>query len=364
MTEPAVAAAPRSAESADCLVPATAVTPALRADVQRRAGVVPGWLARIAPVPWIAHTLCDAMTKPGAYAPAHLCDLVALVVSQDNSCRYCYGAQRSVLKIQGYGDEYLDRLLRDFHTADLSPAERSALDFARHLSRSNPRPGPDEFATVVRAGLERTAVVEVVAVAAIASFTNRVSTLLALPPEADLEGLVNQRLFRFVRPFVAWRMRSGRRPPESSPVPNEGLAARVVAALGTSPFAGIVRRALDGALASPILPRRTKGLMLAVIARALGCAHGEAECRQLLAAEGLGAELDGILATLTSPALDHRERRLVPFARETVRYQPAVIQRRIREVCAGFTPEETLESVGFLALGNALCRLSVVLDAC
>src|SRR5204863_291026 len=139
-----------------------------------------------------------------------------------------------------------------------------------------------------------------------------------------------------VRPLLAWRMRPRLRAPEPAPRPDDGPCAAVVAALDGSPAAGVLRRAIDGAWASDVLPRRTKTLMLAVIARALGCAHGEHEARRFLAAEGLApGQLDEILANLGSPRLDAREARLVPFARETVRYQPAVIQRRMRELAHG-----------------------------
>jgi hypothetical protein len=105
--------------------------------------------------------------------------------------------------------------------------------------------------------------------------------------------------------------------------------------------------------------------MLGVIGRALGCAHAEREGRAVLAADGFApVEMDEVFTTLRSARLDAREARLVPFARETVRYQPAAIQERLRGVVDGFTPEETLEAVGVLALANAVCRLSVVLDAC
>jgi hypothetical protein len=54
----------------------------------------------------------------------------------------------------------------------------------------------------------------------------------------------------------------------------------------------------------------------------------------------------------------------VPLARETVRYQAADIQRRMFQVLGPMSPEERLEAVGVLAFANALCRLSVLLDAC
>jgi alkylhydroperoxidase family enzyme len=307
--------------------------------------------------------MCEIIGKPLVYAPPALCDLVALVVSQDNSCRYCYGVQRTILRIYGYSDTYLDRLVHDFEVADVSASERAAIEFARRLSRANPRPGRADFERLVASGLERMAAVEVAVVTASDNFSNRVSTLLALPPE-DLENVVHGRLFRFMRPLMAWRLRPRRRTPEPLPHPNEGVGARVVAALEGSPSAGTLRRAVDGAFASTVLPRRTKLLMLAVVARALGCRYGEEDCRPLLAAEGLAQdEIDTILATLGSPKLGTREARLVRFARDTVRYQPGPIQARMREICAGFSREETVEAAAFLSLANALCRLSVVLDA-
>jgi AhpD family alkylhydroperoxidase len=304
------------------------------------------------------------MQRPFAYAPPMLCDLVALVVSQDNSCRYCYGAQRAVLRIHGFSDDQIDRLLRDFHVAALSPPERAALDFARRLTRANPRPGRAEFEAVVHAGLPREAALEVAAVAASANFSNRLGTFLALPQEA-IERFVGGPLFRFVRPLVAWRMRPRPARPTAPPVANDGPGTATIAALGTSPTAHVVRNIVDGAWGSPVLPRRTKTLLLGVVGRALGCGNTEAEARALRATHGFAPrDHDEILGTLRSRRRDAREARLVPFARETVRYQPEAIHARTREVVAGFTPEEILEAVGVLAIANAMGRLSVVLDAC
>ena len=351
-------------EWGECMVPRVPVPPDLAAELRRAVGAVPDWLARAAPCRWLVRAMRDAMTLPIAHAPLRLIDLVAIVVSQDNSCRYCYGVQRTIMGILGYRDDFIDRLLRDIHAADLSPAERAAIDFARRVSRANPLPGRADFDAVVRAGLRPIAVAEVAAAAAIHNFTNRVATLLALPPES-LEEMARRPLFRLLRPLMAWQMRKRPKPPTPPPDPNEGPCARIVAALGEAPVAHVLRRTIDGALASEILPRRTKLLMLAVIGRATGCAYAEEEVRAPLANDGISADdLAEILTTLGSPRLDERERRLVPFARETVRYQPAAIQARVREACRGFTHEEFLETVGVVALANQVCRLSVVLDAC
>jgi alkylhydroperoxidase family enzyme len=350
-------------EWGECVLPLAPPPAALAAELRRKIGAVPGWVGRIGRSPWISRFASELLGYPFAYVAPELCDLIAIVVSQDNSCRYCYGVQRAVLKIHGYRDDYIDRLLRDFRLADLPPAERAALDLARRISRADPRPGRAEFAPVT-AGLGREAATEVAAMAVAGIFMNRVSTLVALPAES-LEKVVEKPYFRLLRPLLAWRMRPRRRPPDPPPEPNDGPCAPLIAALGRSPVAGVLRRAIDGAWTSPVLPRRTKGLVAAVVARALRCAQGEAEARALLAGEGFRPEqVDDLLATLSSPRLDAREARLVPFARETVRYQPGAIQRRMREVTAGFSADEILETAGFAALANAVCRLSVVLDAC
>lgn len=353
-----------SGEGGGCLVPPIDPSPDLEREIKRKVGAVPGWLGRFAHAPWVARAVATMIERPLAYVPPMLSDVVGLVVSQENSCRYCYGAQRAVLRIYGHSEEHIDRLIRDSQLAEFSPAERAAIDFARRLSRANPRPGAKEYAAVVDGGLERMVAVEVAAVTAWLNFTNRVATFLALPLD-PLETMVDRPLFRLVRPLIAWRMRPRQRQPQGLPQPNEGPCARVVAALDGSPAATALREILDDACGSPILPRRTKMLLFAVVARALGCGYGEQEARSNLAQDGFtSADVDEILATLGSSKLDRREARLVPFARETVRYQAAAIHPRVREVMNDFTPAEAVEAIGILALANGICRLSVVLDAC
>src|SRR6059036_807801 len=275
-----LSAAAANLEWGECIVPAVPVPPALRAEVRKAVGAVPGWLARLAPSPWLVRALCEIIKRPFAHAPREVCDLVALVVSQENSCRYCYGVQRALFKIFGYRDAYLDALERDAQVSELTPAARAALDFVRRLTRANPRPGGADFEALVRAGFSRPAAAEIVFAAAAYAVTNRVGTLLVLPPE-PLVSFVASPVFRFVRPLLAWRMRPRQRAPEPAPRPNTGPCAAVVAALDGCPAAGVLRRTIDGAWASEVLPRRTKALVLAVVGKALGAAHAEREARRL-----------------------------------------------------------------------------------
>jgi len=305
------------------------------------------------------------VSAPIAHLPPAVCEMAAFTVSQDSSCRFCFGVQQALFRILGYSEEQIARLELDAHAAGLSAAEEAAVQLARRISRADPRPARADLHALVAAGLPRAAVAELAFMAAATVFANRVATLLALPPD-PLETMVTRPLFGLVRPFVARTVRKRLRPPEAAPPSDGAPCAAVVAALDGSPAARVVRTTIDECLASPVLPRRTKLLVVLVVARALGCDRSEAEVRDLLARDGTPpAVADDVLATLASPALDAREARLVPFARETVRYRDvALLQRRLRDTVAGLAPEEILEAVGTMALANAVCRLSVILDLC
>ena len=47
----------------------------------------------------------------------------------------------------------------------------------------------------------------------------------------------------------------------------------------------------------------------------------------------------------------------MPFARETIWYEPAPLQRRARGVRDQLSSTQFLEAVGVLSLANGLCRL-------
>jgi AhpD family alkylhydroperoxidase len=349
----------------ECLVPRAALPDDVAAAMRRELGTVPTWAARLAPLPWLVRGLGEMTALPIAHLPVPTYALIALVVSRDNSCRFCYGAQRALMRVLGYEIDAIDRLERD-ELIETDPTRQQALEFARRVSRGSPRPQPAERVALERAGLGHETVAEVAFAAASTIFANRVSTLIALPPD-PLEGPAHQLVGRLLRPLIARQIRRRNRTPTPPPEPNRGVGAEVVAALGTAPGAGALRRVVDAALASPVLPRRTKLLMLAVIARALGCTVTERDATAALREEGMAAaDVAETLTHLGSPSLDAREARLVPFARETVRCQPPEIQLRTRELgtALGLGVPELLEVIGVTALGNTLCRVSVLVDPC
>ena len=67
-----------------------------------------------------------------------------------------------------------------------------------------------------------------------------------------------------------------------------------------------------------------------------------------------------MLTHLDAPELDPVERLLVPFARETMWYEPATLQRHARALRDRLTGPQLLEAIGVAALANGLCRMGAV----
>lgn len=351
-----------------CPLPATPPPAALAREVRRHLGFVPGWVALLAPAPWVVRADVAVLGVPLVHLPSRLWELTALVVSQDNSCRYCFGTQRALMRVLGYREAEIDRLAYDLERADVSSVDRAALAFARRLSRAQPRPGAADRAALVAAGFPAAAVPELVFAAGAAVFANRLSTMLAIPPEG-FATFVAHPVGRLLVPLLSRLLRRRFSHPRGRPTPAPAAAGcigdAVVAALDGVPAAAMLRSTIDAALASSILPRRTKLLCWGVVARALGCRANADEAIAGLAAIGLAPPVvERILQHLGGPEVDDREARLLALARESVRYQVPVVQERMRVASATLDPAETVEVAGFLALANGAVRIGAMLDAC
>ncbi|MGI9265117.1 MAG: carboxymuconolactone decarboxylase family protein, partial [Gammaproteobacteria bacterium] len=296
-----------------------------------------------------------------------LTDLIGLVVSQDNSCRFCFGAQRAFLRILGMEQARITRLEQDLLISDFSEQDRTALDFARRLSRSDPLVKSTDLEAIRQQGISDAEIKELAGQIGLHVFFNRISTLVALPPK-PMEQFPDTWWARLARPLLAIRFRQMRKRGQAvdlSRDERDGPFSAVVNGLDGLPVAGQLRIVLDNLLSSNAITPRAVPLIFAVIARALGCKASEREAARLLVERGLDEnEVAEVLTHLSSPDLSEVERKVVVLARETVWYQPVQIQRKCREFGADLTREQFLEFVGAASVANAICRLGVLSGDC
>jgi len=340
--------------------------PALERWARRRMGMVPPGMSHPTACPEIVRMYYELDFAPVLHIDHELLGLVAMVVSQDNACRYCYAGTRILLAIMGVGEERIRKLEHALQTSRQDSQIQLALDFARRISRANPLPTAVEKKALAEAGYSDGAIKELAFVAGRIVVANRMATLPALPPR-PIERFAKGWLLRLLRPLLARRLstlliRVGE--PETLPDDlKRGPYAYLVSALDGLPAARVLRNALDATWSSPHTTSRAKSLVFAVVARGLGCRRSEREAFQLLAEEGLQQEqTEQILADLAGAELDPIEAAFVPYARETLWYEPALIQRRGRALLQQLAPDQFLELVGVASLANMVCRLDVILD--
>jgi AhpD family alkylhydroperoxidase len=359
----AVATAPAPG-STGCLVPFGSIPADLAAGVTAKMGTIPPGNEFFVEVPWLFRHACFSRAIPNRL-PGGLADLVGFVVSQDNSCRYCYGAQRAMLRFMGYKEGQIDRIEKDVQASEISPKDQTALDFARRLSRSNPRPAKGELAALEKAGFSRDDIVGIAMVAAGFCGHNRLATMLQIPPFEPLEAASRNPIkkFFFMRGMKAMMAKQVEPTFEKLPPDVKLPAASVLAATSETPAGRERANAIKEMWESDGLPKRAKALVFAVVARALDCKRTQDDAVTLLRGEGMtDAEIDEVLETLDGESLTDLEREVVAFARDSVRYQADSIIQRTRELARGKAPKLLLEIVGVVAFANCETRLGALLE--
>ena len=314
-----------------------------------------------APVPWLARAVVDLRPEYGLlmHVDESLADLIALVVSQENSCRFCYAAMRLLLWAKGVSNERLERVEQELACGGHSSRTAAAVAFGRAQSRSRASSMSDALAALRREGFSDDEIREIAYVVAETDFSNRAHTILAMPAQ-PLEHIPQQWHMRLLRPWLKRMLFRCRRRGQPTPVEDAPSYpyANLVRLYAGSPIATALRCTLDAMWESPHLTRRCKLLMLAVIARGLGCKTCALDLGGALQQEDVDARvLADVVTHLDARELNDVERRLVMFARETIWYEPAVVQQSARALRRTLSGAQLLEAVGVAALGNGLCRL-------
>ena len=335
--------------------------------VRRGFGSVPSSVAYFTSAPWIVRAMLSmsSLGSPLSHVDQQLSEIIGLVVSQDNSCRYCYGIQRLMLRVFGVAEARIQRLEQGLLDAEIDPHAKSALEFARRLSRAAPLVSAGDAEALLATGWTPIAIRELAFESSFHVFMNRLMTVPAIP-YAPTERLGDIRGLRWFGPLMRFDMmrRIRRARARFAPLPPEQVAGPfeyLVRALGPLGGARALREALDAAFASPVLSRRAKWLIFAIVARGLGCEQAGREAARGLASEGLDeAKLEPILQHLRSPELDPVESALVPFARGTIRGRPLQLQQHGRTLVERLEPAQVVEAIGVAALANVVGRLGLV----
>ncbi|MEW6474609.1 MAG: peroxidase-related enzyme [Actinomycetota bacterium] len=136
---------------------------------------------------WFAHFKSVMEGTDGLSARER--EMISVAVSMANGCLYCLVAHGAALREASDDKVEADRITLDYRRADLTSRERAILDYAVKVTRA---PGDCDEADIeaLRAeGLSDHDIWDVIEVAAMYNFTNRLAMATGMMPNREYHGL-------------------------------------------------------------------------------------------------------------------------------------------------------------------------------
>ena len=116
-------------------------------------------------------------------------EMIAVAVSMANGCLYCLVAHGAALR-QALGDPIqADCITLDYKRAGLDAKMEAVLDFAVLLTETPVNASPEDIAHLQRLGLTLEEVWDVIEIAAMYNFTNRMASATGMIPNREYHAL-------------------------------------------------------------------------------------------------------------------------------------------------------------------------------
>ena len=116
-------------------------------------------------------------------------EMIAVAVSMANGCLYCLVAHGAALR-EALGDPVLaDRITLDYRRADLDPRRLAILDLAVKVTRTPLDCSPTDLDTLRAHGLTDEETWDVIEIAAMYNFTNRMALATGMIPNEEYHAL-------------------------------------------------------------------------------------------------------------------------------------------------------------------------------
>lgn len=112
-------------------------------------------------------------------------EMIALVVSVDNSCDACiFGHSSQLRRITGDA-VWVGEVEANYRRARLTARERAIADYAIKLTRAAAEVEPSDLDPLRKAGLSETDIIQVAGIAAYFNFSNRLNSGIGIKPNSE-----------------------------------------------------------------------------------------------------------------------------------------------------------------------------------
>jgi uncharacterized peroxidase-related enzyme len=151
--------------------------------VQEKSGFVPNVFLTLARRPdefraFFAYH--DAlMDKEGGLTKAER-EMIVVATSAANQCQYCVIAHGAILRIRAKNPLIADQIAVNYRKADITPRQRTMLDFAMKVSRAAEEVSDADFAAVAAHGFSDDDIWDITAIAAFFALSNRLANVTGM----------------------------------------------------------------------------------------------------------------------------------------------------------------------------------------
>lgn len=116
-------------------------------------------------------------------------EMISVAVSMANGCLYCLAAHGAALREASDDKVEADRITLDYRRADLTARERAILDYAVKVTKTPGDCEEGDIEALRKHGLSDEDIWDVIEVAAMYNFTNRLAMATGMMPNREYHGL-------------------------------------------------------------------------------------------------------------------------------------------------------------------------------
>ena len=116
-------------------------------------------------------------------------EMIAVAVSAQNHCHYCLVAHGATLRLLTENAALADTIAANYRHADITPRQMAMLDFAMLVTKASAEIGEADREALRAVGFSDRGVWDVAEVAAFFNMSNRMSSAVAMRPNAEYYGM-------------------------------------------------------------------------------------------------------------------------------------------------------------------------------
>ncbi|MBA1145661.1 peroxidase-related enzyme [Ectothiorhodospiraceae bacterium WFHF3C12] len=116
-------------------------------------------------------------------------EMIVVATSALNQCQYCVIAHGAILRIRAKDPFIADQVATNYRKADITPRQRTMLDYAMKVSRQAETVGPEDFETLHGHGFSDEDIWDIGAVAAFFALSNRMANMVSMRPNAEFYAM-------------------------------------------------------------------------------------------------------------------------------------------------------------------------------